>query len=157
MERESPAGDATAIERAVELLGGSRVFRNRPRNRLEVHDLLDHGLPADALSELAAKVLPNRDAAFFERAVGISFRTLQRLKAAPGRTLSKQQSGRAWQFAEIMARATEMLGSQEEAEQWLERPAMGLDQRRPIDLLATPTGVRLVEDFLGRLEHGVYV
>ena len=49
-----------------------------------------------------------------------------------------------------------MFGSQEEAEEWLRRPAMGLDQRRPIDLLATPAGVELVEDFLGRLKYGVY-
>ncbi|TIY10108.1 MAG: DUF2384 domain-containing protein, partial [Mesorhizobium sp.] len=39
---------------------------------------------------------------------------------------------------------------------WLERPAIGLDQRRPIDLLATPAGVELVEDYLERLEYGVY-
>lgn len=42
-----------------------------------------------------------------------------------------------------------------EAEQWLERPAIGLDQRRPIDLLGTPAGVELVEDYLERLEYGV--
>jgi len=34
--------------------------------------------------------------------------------------------------------------------------ATGLDQRRPIDLLTTPAGVELVEDFLGRIEYGVY-
>ena len=50
-----------------------------------------------------------------------------------------------------------MLGSQEEAEKWLERPAIGLNQRRPIDLLATPAGVEIVEDFLQRLEYGVYM
>ena len=49
-----------------------------------------------------------------------------------------------------------MLGSQAEAEQWLERPAIGLDRRRPIDLLATPAGIELVEDYLERLEYGVY-
>jgi putative toxin-antitoxin system antitoxin component (TIGR02293 family) len=49
-----------------------------------------------------------------------------------------------------------VLGSQQEAEQWLERPAIGLDRRRPIDLLATPAGVELVETFLERLEYGVY-
>lgn len=49
-----------------------------------------------------------------------------------------------------------MFGSQEEAEQWLERPALGLDQRRPIDLLATPAGIELVEEDLTRLAHGVY-
>jgi putative toxin-antitoxin system antitoxin component (TIGR02293 family) len=37
-----------------------------------------------------------------------------------------------------------------------ERPAIGLDQRRPIDLLATPAGAKIVEDFLDRLEFGVY-
>jgi putative toxin-antitoxin system antitoxin component (TIGR02293 family) len=39
---------------------------------------------------------------------------------------------------------------------WLERPALGLEQRRPIDLLSTTAGVKLVEDLLGRLEYGVY-
>ncbi|MGY3582846.1 putative toxin-antitoxin system antitoxin component (TIGR02293 family) [Bradyrhizobium sp. USDA 4341] len=49
-----------------------------------------------------------------------------------------------------------MFGSQEEAEQWLERPAIGLDQRRPIDLLATPVGIELVEQYLKRLAYGLY-
>jgi putative toxin-antitoxin system antitoxin component (TIGR02293 family) len=52
--------------------------------------------------------------------------------------------------------ATAALGSQEEAEQWLQRPAMVLDQRRPSDLLATTGGAEIVRDFLGRLEHGLY-
>jgi len=59
-------------------------------------------------------------------------------------------------FPEILAKATRVLGSQEEAEQWLKRPAIGLDQQRPIDLLTTPAGVKLVEDYLGRLEYDVY-
>jgi uncharacterized protein (DUF2384 family) len=42
------------------------------------------------------------------------------------------------------------------SKQWLGRPAIGLDQRRPIDLLGTPAGVELVEDYLQRLEYGVY-
>jgi len=33
---------------------------------------------------------------------------------------------------------------------------MGLNQRRPIDLLATPAGVEMVETFLERLDYGVY-
>ena len=68
----------------------------------------------------------------------MSLRTLQRHRAASEKPLNPEQSGRTWKFAEILAKATAVLGSQEEAEQWLERPAIGLDQRRPIDLLATP-------------------
>jgi putative toxin-antitoxin system antitoxin component (TIGR02293 family) len=81
---------------------------------------------------------------------------VQRFKLAPDKKLSPEQSGRAWKFAEILAKATAVLGSQEEAEDWLRRPAMALDQRRPIDLLATPAGVQLVEDLLGRIQYGVY-
>jgi putative toxin-antitoxin system antitoxin component (TIGR02293 family) len=72
-----------------------------------------------------------------------------------GQAMSKRGNDRR-KFAEIFARATSILGSKEEAEQWLERPAIGLDQRKPIDLLATPAGVELVEDFLARLEHSVH-
>ena len=58
--------------------------------------------------------------------------------------------------AEILTRATTLFGSQAAATQWLEQPAIGLDQRRPIDLMTTPSGLKLVEDFLGRIEYGVY-
>jgi putative toxin-antitoxin system antitoxin component (TIGR02293 family) len=47
-----------------------------------------------------------------------------------------------------------VFGSQYEAEEWLKRPAIGLDQWRPVDLLTTPAGVKLVDDYLGRLEYG---
>ena len=57
---------------------------------------------------------------------------------------------------EILARAADVFGSPEEAQQWLEQPALGLEQQRPIDLMQTPAGAKLVEDFLGRLEYGVY-
>ncbi len=59
-------------------------------------------------------------------------------------------------FAQIFARATSIFGSKEEAKQWLERPAIGLDQRKPIDLLAPPAGAEPVENFLARLGHSVH-
>jgi len=58
--------------------------------------------------------------------------------------------------AEIMALAAAIFSSQREAKDWLGRPAMGLAQRRPIDLMATTAGTEMVEDFLQRLAHGVY-
>jgi uncharacterized protein (DUF2384 family) len=30
------------------------------------------------------------------------------------------------------------------------------DQQRPIDLMTKPSGLELVEDYLGRVEYGVY-
>ena len=81
---------------------------------------------------------------------------MQRRRKSPDSRLTAEQSGRAWKFAEILARVTRMLGSQEEAEAWLERPAMALDRERPIDLLATTAGVEALEQHLTRVEYGVY-
>ena len=59
--------------------------------------------------------------------------------------------------AEILAKASAILGSQEDAERWLQTLAIGLNRQRPIDLLATRAGAEIVENFLSQLEYGVYV
>ena len=92
-----------------------------------------------------------------EKAVGMSLRTYQRRKEAPNKPLSREQSERTWKFAEILAKASATLGSQEDAERWLQTPAVGLNRQRPIDLLATRAGAEIVENFLSQLEYGVYV
>ncbi|MEI2298760.1 DUF2384 domain-containing protein [Ensifer sp. MJa1] len=151
----SPASHGE-LQKIVALLGGSRILTRRLTNALDAHELLLHGLPASALDHLVGNLVFIRKNESLEKAVGMSLRTWQRRKDTPSKPLSLEQSGRAWKFAEILAKATDIFGSQAEAEQWLERPAVGLDQRRPIDLLGTPAGVELVEDHLERLEYGVY-
>jgi putative toxin-antitoxin system antitoxin component (TIGR02293 family) len=145
------------VRQVADLLGGERVLRPVPKNRLDAHELLLSGLPGKALRHLIDGLSVLGKTTSLEKAVGMSLRTFQRHKDAPARLLNPEQSGRAWKFAEILAQATAVFGSQEAAEQWLERPAIGLDQRRPIDLLATPAGVELVETFLERLRYGVYM
>ena len=157
IEHHSFIAEAAELQRVAELLGGERVFRRRLRSSLDAHEMLLQGLPETALTHLIDNLVVLRPAASLEKAVGMSLRTFQRRKGAPAKPLNAEQSGRTWKFAEVLARATFVFGSQEEAEQWLEREAIGLDGRRPIDLLATPAGVELVEDFLTRLEYGVYM
>jgi putative toxin-antitoxin system antitoxin component (TIGR02293 family) len=156
MERETPAGETADIRRTADLLGGSQVLHRELRHSLDVDDALSRGLPREALMHVIDRISVLSNRILVERALGISQRTSQRFKSKPNKLLSKEQSSRLWTFAEILAKATQIFGSQEEAERWLQQPAIGLEQRRPIDLLGTPAGVRLVEDFLGRLEYGVY-
>jgi putative toxin-antitoxin system antitoxin component (TIGR02293 family) len=144
------------LQKVEALLGGARVLARPLTSALDAHELLLDGLPASALDHLVGTLVVIGKNESLEKAVGMSLRTWQRRKDAPSRPLSQEQSGRTWKFAEILARATDVFGSQAEAEQWLDRPAVGLDQRRPIDLLGTPAGVELVEDHLERLEYGVY-
>lgn len=144
------------LKQVADLLGGSRVLRRRLATLFDAHEMLLHGIPGAAVVHLVEHLKSLPTSAAFERAVGMSLRTIQRRKETPSVLLNQEQSGRTWKFAEILAKAATVLGSQEEAEKWLQHPAMGLDQRRPIDLLATPAGVEIVQDFLGRLEYGVY-
>jgi putative toxin-antitoxin system antitoxin component (TIGR02293 family) len=133
------------------------ALRKPPEDPLETHEMLLRGLSAKALVHLVRNFVVLRWDDAFEKAVGMSQRTYQRHVLKASKPLNPEQTGRTWKLAEVLAKATAVFGSKEEAEQWLETPATGLDQRRPIDLLATPAGVELVEDFLVRLEYGVYV
>ena len=148
--------DAAELQRVAELLGGPRVLRHALNNPLDAHEMLLEGLPSQALRHLVDSLEVLQKTPSLEKAMGMSLRTFQRRKDAPARRLNQEQSGRTWKFAEVLAKATAVFGSQSEAEQWLERPATGLEQRCPIDLLATPAGVDIIEAFLLRLEYGVY-
>ena len=152
----APATEAAELQRVADLLGGAPVLRHTLSTPLDAHEMLLKGIPGSALGYLVGNLVVLHPTTSIEKAVGMSLRTFQRRKGAPAKLLNPEQSGRTWKFAQILAKATAVLGSQEEAERWLQRPAIGLDQRRPIDLLATPAGVELVEDFLGRIESGVY-
>ncbi|MGE3830489.1 MAG: antitoxin Xre/MbcA/ParS toxin-binding domain-containing protein [Parvibaculaceae bacterium] len=149
----SPAAE---VQGAAKLLGGRSVLRHTPRTPMDVHLVISRGLPAQALVRLIENLVVLQADNALEKALGMSLRTMQRRTSAPARQLTPEQSGRTWKFAETLAKATQAFGSQKDAEEWMERPAMGLDRQRPIDLLATPKGTEIVETFLDRINHGVY-
>ncbi|MGY4225142.1 putative toxin-antitoxin system antitoxin component (TIGR02293 family) [Bradyrhizobium sp. USDA 4503] len=155
-EKSVLKGPGNDLQSVADLLGGPRILARHITSPLDVHELLVNGLPESALNHLVQGLLVIHKTNSLEKAIGVSLRAFLRRKGAPAKSLSQEQSGRAWKFAEILAKATGVLGSQEEAEQWLERPAIGLNQRRPIDLLATPVGIDLVQQHLERLAYAVY-
>jgi putative toxin-antitoxin system antitoxin component (TIGR02293 family) len=158
-QRETASGtsEPVGLARITGLFGGPRVLKHTIMSPIDAHEILVVGLPGPALTNLIVRLGDVGRTKYFEKAIGISQRTVQRRKDAPHWRLTPEQSGRAWKFAEVFAKSSEVLGSEEEAKRWLEAPAMALDQRRPIDLLASPAGTELVENLLVQLEFGVYV
>jgi putative toxin-antitoxin system antitoxin component (TIGR02293 family) len=158
MNHPAPITADPDVVRTLDLLGGPEVIVTPVRTPLEAHDLIARGLPAVTLVHLGEQAGLNP--ARLVEALGMSLRTLQRRRGDRDRdrdrALSPEQSGRAWKFAELLGRATAAFGSREDALIWLQRPAMALDGRRPIDLLRTPAGAEIVDDHLIRVEHGVY-
>ncbi|MBZ9656912.1 type II RES/Xre toxin-antitoxin system antitoxin [Phyllobacterium lublinensis] len=144
------------IRRVTDLLGGKESFASLPKDSLDVHDMLLQGLPFQGLAHLIGNLSVIRKTVFLEQAIGMSSQTFQRRRVDPLKPLNREQSSRVWKFAEILSEATIVFGSQADAECWLEQPAIGLNRRRPIDLLATIAGIEILHELLGRLEYGVY-
>jgi len=56
----------------------------------------------------------------------------------------------------LMQRASQVLGSTEEAARWFRTPIRALNNRTPLSLIGTPEGLAQIEDELGALEHGIW-
>jgi putative toxin-antitoxin system antitoxin component (TIGR02293 family) len=92
-----------------------------------------------------------------KRITGKSVRTLQRLAKEPKPVrLNPQQSAIAFQYAKALEHAISVFGAQKLAEEWLERPCKYLDGNVPLELIDNALGFQAVEDYLTRIEHGVY-
>lgn len=72
-----------------------------------------------------------------------------------GKSLSEWIS-EARAMLRVSDQAARVLGNAELAQEWLNKPARGLDGQTPIELIATAEGSKQVADLLERVEHGVY-
>lgn len=136
-------------------LGGKKFSQHAPTSQSEVHAAIVKGVRYGSLLHLvdSIKWLDETDIA---KVLGVSPRTLRRKNETPDKAMPPDLASKAWLLSETLSKATEIFGGKDEAEQWMAAPAIGLDNRRPIELLQTLQGAALVDDFLTRLEYGVY-
>lgn len=150
------AGNAKgSVSQAVKLLGGQAAWKKAPTNRLQVHEAIRRGFPGKTLTYMVQNAVDIPSNKVFD-VIGISRRTVQRRASRPGEPLSQDQSNRLWKFAEIFSATIELFGGRGAAAHWLTSPSLALEQKAPVDLMTTHAGAELVEQLLGRLEHGVY-
>jgi len=149
-----PTAPPRPYARVEGLLGGKSLHIDNP---IELHERIAEGLPRRTLVYLIESLTILTLAESF-KALNLSSRTWHRIKADKEQSapLDADQSARVWNLAEVLAKAEELLGDREGAEEWLATPAIGLNSRRPIDLLATPQGAELVRTLLDQMAYGVY-
>lgn len=125
-------------------------------DRMEVFKATQSGFPLSSVIQLVESVETFKRHNILAKIVGLSERTLARRMKHKDEALSPEQSARALYYAEVLEKAQEVFGTRALAEEWMARPALGLDGEAPIDLLSNPVGYELVTDFLNRLDYGVY-
>lgn len=137
----------------AEVLGGPKALGRSIKKPNDLAQLVREGLPAISVTALAQRLYLGTNAV--SRILGIPQRTLTR-RLSEGSLLTSAESDRTVRLARVYANAVEMLGEREKAVEWLGTANRALGGEKPLDLLDTDTGSRMVEDILGRIAYGVY-
>ena len=139
--------------RAVaETLGGKKVLKRQVRSDLDLLAAIQRGLPTRAVEEVLRSGLLEPGEVY---ELVVARRTLAHRKEKR-QPLSPQQSDRLARVVRVADLAEDALGNREKAARWLRKPNRSIQDQRPIDLLKSDIGARMVERALGRIEHGVY-
>ena len=127
------------------------------------------GLPAISTSQtmrMLERGLPYQALLRFQRYSGLPIVTLSRLLRIPQRTLMRRrasgrlgpdESERLLRIATVFDDATRLFaGDADAARRWLTTPSKELENEPPLEFARSEIGAREVQDFIGRLEHGVF-
>ncbi len=86
--------------------------------------------------------------------VGMTGRNLQRYSNQ--QKLSQEQYTNMLLLTRLFIRGVDVFGSKEKFGRWLRKPVRSLGMQRPLDLMSSAVGYSVVEQTLGRIEHGVF-
>jgi len=136
----------------VEILGDSQSSGHPIRSAEELQEWIRQGLPFSSLEAVISRFNLHREE--LAATLALPARTLARRKLE--QRLRPDESDRLVRFVRITQRASEVLGDEGKAMQWLRTPNRALESEAPITWLDTDLGTRQIEEMLGRVEHGMF-
>ncbi len=84
----------------------------------------------------------------------VSLRTLQRYTAS--KKLDTDISSKLLTLTALYNHGIEVFGTEDNFNSWLKTPLLSLDNNTPLSYLDTPFGFKVVDQLVGRIEHGVF-
>lgn len=129
----------------------AQILGVAPVSDFDLAEIVEHGLPTEHIQRL--------------REAGLTFTEVSELVIAPrtlkhrksrGEALSPEEADRALRVARVISQAEEIFGNREKAMLWLRTPDERLANRKPLSMLRTESGGRLVEEMLWQIDEGVY-
>lgn len=120
------------------------------------HDAVMKGVSGRALTRIWDSTRGTLPTEAILKAIGVSARTAHRIKTDPDKPLDARTTDGIYRLESVRAMAEDVLGSVEAANEWLNTEAMGLEFRKPLDLVSTSPGAEAVKTLLQRMKYGVY-
>ena len=110
------------------------------------------GIPKKAIDTLIEKTgIPATDMAIIMR---LSDRTLRRYK--PQTLLNPEQSERVVELSKLYSRGEDVFGHLDNFKEWMNSTVMALGNKKPKEFLDTSIGISILQDELGKIEHGIF-
>ncbi len=134
-------------------LGGIADITTPVHSDFDVINMGLKGIKKASLDKLASHIGVTRKR-MAEDILDVSIKTLER--KAPTARLNKRISSHALEIARIMQHAYEVFEEEGKVKIWMNRENRALNNKKPVELLDTLTGLNMVNDILTRIEEGVY-
>jgi putative toxin-antitoxin system antitoxin component (TIGR02293 family) len=134
------------------ILGGNKSVPKALASDLDLINLTRHGVRKSSLKSLSDYLGITMDE--MSSLLHTSHRNIQRKD--DDELLDVYKSEQAIELAQVVSKGLEIFGAKENLHQWLHSNLIALGGKKPIDLLDTSFGIRLIYRVLGRLEYGVY-
>ena len=135
-----------------EILGGKDFIPTVPKSALDYVRIANKGIKKQSVTRLAELMdIPMKDIAVL---LNISYKTLGRKKETD--TLDSISSSISIEIAETISKGLSVFEDSDKLSRWLQKENRALQGEKPIDLLNTPTGIKMVNKVLGRIEEGIY-
>jgi len=134
------------------MLGGKSFMASKPSSVIDFVTASSKGIPKLSVLNLAAVLdVPMKDMAVL---LNVSYKTLGRKKKTD--ILDSISSSLSIEIANTIAKGLSVFEDPAKFNRWLQKENRALKGQKPFDLLNTPTGIKLVNQILGRIEEGVY-
>ncbi len=144
----------------VAVLGGEEVVGAPMRNEFQVHDLAQKGISPEALRGVASffELDEKGMSALLDTPVHVGFNLPNSSKAGAknGEHLARRATEHLIKLAELIARGKEVFESEASFKRWLNTRIGAFWGKKPIEYVNTLTGIEIVLDELGRIEHGIH-
>ncbi|MEO9144387.1 MAG: antitoxin Xre/MbcA/ParS toxin-binding domain-containing protein [Ginsengibacter sp.] len=135
-----------------EILGGKQFMPTAPKSVLEYVKIANKGIKKQSVTRLAGLMkIPMRDMAVL---LNISYKTLGRKKETD--LMDSVSSSLSIEIAETISKGLTVFEDSDKLTRWLQKENRALQGERPLDLLNTPTGIKMVNRLLVRIEEGIY-
>lgn len=134
------------------ILGSKQPFPTHSPDDMDLIRLSRSGVKKSSLKSLSKFLGISMEA--MSLLLHTSHRNIQRKD--DDELLDINKSERVLEIAELVSRGLDVFGSADNLQQWLHSSIIALGGKKPVELLDTSFGVRMVLKLLNRIEQGVY-